>query len=104
MNEFTVSREDLAAPHAGNAYDLEIVFEGDRCPAKSDRARLGLAVRVARLGAAGSGASAARSVTSLVLMDYRQDRRRRIGNDSSPAEPGHRRGTRDSERSPTAAD
>jgi hypothetical protein len=35
VNEFTVLRDDLAAPPVGNAYDLEIVLEGDRCPARS---------------------------------------------------------------------
>jgi hypothetical protein len=32
-NEFTVLREDLTQPPQGSDYDLEVVIEGELCPA-----------------------------------------------------------------------
>lgn len=37
VTEFAVAREELSPPPAGHDYDLEIVMEGDRCPATASR-------------------------------------------------------------------
>ena len=37
VTEFTVMREELSPPPAGHHYDLEIVVEGDGCPAAPGR-------------------------------------------------------------------